>query len=185
MSIVPQQLQYTPPTDDGNGGVSVDWVQSFLSMLQKTWGLLVQTLRTLVSGPTSSVAGNLASFADSTGLVLQDSGVSSMPQAWQTPTLLNSWVNVGPGYSEAGYYKDPFGRIWLRGLLRVGASGTVIFTLPSGYRPAAEAVFGIDCLTSAYTPGELDVRINGDVIPTFAGVLNNFSLNGLSFDTRA
>lgn len=58
-------------------------------------------------------------------------------QAWQVPTLLNSWVNFGSGYETAGYMKDSLGFVHIKGFIKNGTTvlGTVIFNLPAGYRP--------------------------------------------------
>jgi hypothetical protein len=52
--------------------------------------------------------------------------------AWIVPTLLNSWVATS---SAVGYMKDPLGLVHLRGRVTAGASGTVLFNLPAGFRP--------------------------------------------------
>ena len=46
-----------------------------------------------------------------------------------------------PGFNvqPAGFYKDAFGIVHLEGLVKKG-SGPVIFSLPSGYRPAAGTI---------------------------------------------
>ena len=46
-------------------------------------------------------------------------------------------VNHGSGYNDAEYYKDPFGIVHLRGLIKDGTTtiDTVIATLPLKYRP--------------------------------------------------
>lgn len=55
---------------------------------------------------------------------------------WITPTLTNSWSNVGSGFYSASYYKDLNGRVYLKGVV-TGGSGS-IFTLGSGYIPSGE-----------------------------------------------
>ncbi len=57
--------------------------------------------------------------------------------AWIAPTLTNSWANLGSGFANAGYLKDPMGFVHLRGEVNGGINGSIIFTLPAGYRPAA------------------------------------------------
>jgi hypothetical protein len=59
-------------------------------------------------------------------------------EAWIEPTLLNGWVNFGSGFETAGYYKDEFGVVHLRGLIKSGTTtaGTTLFNLPIGYRPS-------------------------------------------------
>ena len=176
MSIVPQQLQYTTPTDDGDGGTTVGWMSAFLSMLQKNWFLLVQTLNKTVSGPNGVTSGDLASFADSTGLVLQDSGIAAAPQAWQALTPQNSWSI----YGTADYYKDQFGRVWLRGGVTGGTNNFPLATLPTGYRP------GVGLGFATWGNGQTGIVVVGtDGTITPESDLTYVGLNGITFDTRA
>jgi len=58
---------------------------------------------------------------------------------WIAPALLNSWVNYNTAtHQPAGYYRDPLGIVRMRGAMKNGTitSGTVLFTLPAGYRPS-------------------------------------------------
>lgn len=100
-------------------------------------------------------------------------------QAWQTPTFLNSWVNNGGGYNNAGYYKDNFGIVHLRGLIKSGTLGLSAFTLPAGYRPPAREIFGT---VSNFAFGTVYVDTTGDVVP-FNGSNAFISLDGLTFRT--
>lgn len=54
----------------------------------------------------------------------------------------NSWVNYGSGFQTAGFWKDSFGIVRLRGNVKSGTTNATIFTLPVGYRPAAAEIFG-------------------------------------------
>jgi hypothetical protein len=72
-------------------------------------------------------------------------------EAWReigekdNPDFENSWVNNG-ATQTAGFYKDKFDRVWLKGLIKNGTVGAVpAFTLPVGYRPdEAQNFSGID-----------------------------------------
>ena len=102
--------------------------------------------------------------------------VPSIPEAWVSPTLLNSWVNYGGNWNPAGYYKDPFGRVHLRGLVKSGTAVT-IFTLPAGYRPAYDEIHAsvsVDAFNS------IRVYATGDVTYA-AGSTVWMSLDGISF----
>jgi hypothetical protein len=72
-----------------------------------------------------------------------DSGVeaaNSTDSGWQTPTLLNSWVDFGPPYVTAQYRK--IGKIvYVKGFVVNGTAGWAIFTLPVGFRPSATLRF--------------------------------------------
>lgn len=82
---------------------------------------------------------------------------------WVAPTFTNSWVNYGAGYNNAGYYKDAFGWVTLRGLVKNGTDGASIFTLPVGYRPEATMLMPI---ASADHYGRLDINTAGLVTPS-------------------
>jgi hypothetical protein len=52
------------------------------------------------------------------------------------PTLVNSWANASPSNRQiAGYNKDSFGTVTLRGYINGGSAGTSAFVLPTGFRP--------------------------------------------------
>lgn len=100
------------------------------------------------------------------------------PPALIAPSLLNSWANFGGSAQVAGYLKDA-GYVHLTGVVKDGTAtpGTVIFTLPSGYRPAAEETFVV-ASNGAY--GECVIQSDGDVTIN-AGSNTSFSLCGIAF----
>lgn len=105
-------------------------------------------------------------------------------EAWIAPTLVNSFVNFGTPYSTAGYMKDSLGFVHLRGMVKTGASGATIFTLPAGYRP------GIN--TAHYFAGvcqsghaDLVVADTGTVTGYGTGVPIYVSLSGVTFKAEA
>lgn len=89
-----------------------------------------------------------------------------------------TWTNYGAGYESAGYYKDPFGRVHLTGVIKSGTINTAAFILPGGYRPKARLIFvnqaGED------TGFRIDVAGDGSVIPV-NGTNTYVSLDGISF----
>lgn len=99
--------------------------------------------------------------------------------ATQKPSYQNGWVDHGAGSEPGGYYKDPFGRVHLSGLVGAGTALTTIFTLPSGFRPSATLSFVV--LTG--TPNQLgvvDVHADGQVAHAY-GAADYTQLNGISF----
>jgi hypothetical protein len=96
--------------------------------------------------------------------------------AAQVPTLGGSWVGYGGGYAGPRYYKAADGLVTIEGMAQSGADGT-LFTLLSGYRPAARLVF---CCWSGGGAYRVDVDTNGDVILTGSDTVFS-SLAGISF----
>lgn len=98
-------------------------------------------------------------------------------EPFTAPTLTNSWVNFGGVSSPVGYYKDPFGIVRLRGLVKSGTIGASILQLPIGYRPPFR-VFHSTVSNALF--GALYVDQDGTVIP-FVGSNVDFSLDGITF----
>lgn len=96
---------------------------------------------------------------------------------WTAATLQNSWVNYGPNYNPAGYWKDPFGIVHLRGIISSGTMSTTAFTLPPGYLPANREQFA--CVSN-YSVGAVEILPTGTVFP-FVGSNVYFSLDGITF----
>ena len=77
--------------------------------------------------------------------------------ATDEPAFANSWVNFGAGQVTAAFRKLPTGEVYMKGFLKDGTITSEAFTLPVGYRPAANigfavrsnALFGIVIITSA------------------------------------
>lgn len=99
--------------------------------------------------------------------------------AWHTPTLINSWTNLGSGFQSAGYLKDPIGFVHLKGLITGGATNTVAFVLPTGYRPGA-TTFGA---AVAGGPAAADTQIDtsGNVTIGWAGSIGDVGLSYVTF----
>lgn len=86
------------------------------------------------------------------------------PTAWKAPSLSNSYTNSGGGNSTAGYRKDRSGRVHIKGLVGggTGTDGTTIFTLDSGYRPAATMHFTNYCENGSGTRSPYLMTVNAD-----------------------
>ncbi|MEB4593419.1 hypothetical protein VSS37_20750 [Candidatus Thiothrix sp. Deng01] len=97
---------------------------------------------------------------------------------WVAPTLLNGWVNYGGGFNDAGYFKDSFGIVHLRGLVKSGQTQKAIFNLPNGYRPARRELHA--ACTNPDSIGRIDIATNGDVIMQ-TGNNGWISLDGITF----
>lgn len=99
-----------------------------------------------------------------------------------TPSPLQAnWTNYGSEFEIAGYYMDKEKRVHLRGLVYndINAQGTVIFNLPSAYRPQANGQL-IFVVMNQNGVGRLDVKPNGDVVLE-QGINGWVSLSGVSW----
>lgn len=93
--------------------------------------------------------------------------------------LENGWVNYSDQFEQAIFTRDAVGVVHLSGLIKNGdvTRGTVIATLPEGYRPNAVHVFAVN---SADAHGRIDVKPNGEIV-VIKGNANHMSLSGISF----
>lgn len=106
---------------------------------------------------------------------------------WIAPTLLNSWVNeTVSGYPNAGYRITSDGELEIRGGIKSGASGTVAFQVPIGYRPVSPGLFVTR--TAACAGGLAHVRLShlGDILVSqITGTITDLLwLDGLTFPLR-
>jgi hypothetical protein len=106
-------------------------------LLQSPNGLVEKTLS---MGDDGIVKMNGVQVAD-TDIVNTKANV--VQEAWNSPTLLNSWVNYGAGEDTVGYFKDTLGFVHIRGMIKSGTLDAVVFNLPVGYRPLNYKRFAI------------------------------------------
>lgn len=116
-----------------------------------------------------------------------------------SPSFTPSWTSVGTflnnwsayvGQTPPGYWKDPFGIVHLRGLLRnTAASSGVCFVLPTGYLPVNYAYFA--CSDSNADTNSITVCISSTTSGTVsAGSVTiatstvTVSLDGVTFATN-
>src|SRR5262245_949229 len=105
------------------------------------------------------------------------------PESWRLiggtnqPAFQNSWVNFGTPHITAGFRKEKGGVVRLRGVVKSGTATTAIFTLPVGYRPGAQLIYGVH---GSGSEGRVDILSNGQVVQQLGG--NAYiSLNGITF----
>jgi hypothetical protein len=97
------------------------------------------------------------------------------------PAFTNSWVDyAGSVQAQAGFRKNQFGRVFLKGLIKSGTIGTSAFTLPVGYRPQEQ--FNFASIDGSDAGARLQIHTDGTVTPV-NGSNAKFSLDMVSFET--
>lgn len=105
-----------------------------------------------------------------------------VPEEAIAPAFTNSWVNYGGAFATAAYLRDRQGFVHLRGTVKSGTAASSIFTLPAGYRPAADRLFPI---AAALAVHYVTVASTGTVTPS-AGAGNAIvALDGIVFRAEA
>jgi hypothetical protein len=110
-------------------------------------------------------------------------GMTRLPAPYIYPTLQNGWVNYGGGHAPAQFIKLSSGVVLIHGLIRTGTAtaGTLLFTLPEGYRPATKLTFPV---ATNDRIGRVSVLTDGRVLVD--NVSNAWlSLAGIVFPTEA
>lgn len=100
----------------------------------------------------------------------------SNPTAWQNLPLQNGWQHHQQ-YNNVQYSKSFDGVVYLRGSANKGktANGTVIGTLPVGFRPSQSLY--VSALNNSYTVAVLGIYPNGNIL-----VKGNVDATWLNFD---
>jgi hypothetical protein len=106
------------------------------------------------------------------------------------PTFANLWVNFGSPHDVAGFYKDPYGIVRLKGHIKDGTGGLAAFTLPAEYITGLEQEFITFGTGGGGGPGPggsdyavIIIDASGDVIPD-VNTGADVSLSGISFRVR-
>lgn len=101
-------------------------------------------------------------------------------------TFNGAWADIGDAGEPAASYRRVSGLVHLRGRIFGGSTtdATLMFTLPSGFRPAADlldipAVRGTTA--QGADPWKMTIRANGRVEPRGLTANTQVSLNGISF----
>jgi len=94
------------------------------------------------------------------------------------PAFTAGWVNYGNPYANASFLLGPDGFVSLHGVIKSGTVGSVAFTLPPGYRPAA--LHSLLTLSNG-AAGRVDIDTTGTVTPISPSSNASVVLDGLRF----
>lgn len=112
----------------------------------------------------------------------QGQEVSVTQEDWSSPILSNGWLPYGSEWNLPGFFKDSFGVVHLRGMIKKSVAGPVtpnetLFTLPVGYRPQLREL----CACASNNAfGRVDIMPSGDV-DVIVGNTTYLSLDSISF----
>lgn len=107
------------------------------------------------------------------------------PESWHIMTLQNSWTSgSGSGFDSPAYRIDALGNVQLKGLALAGTktNGTVVATLPVGYRPAVirQIICSADSNISPFLC-ILHINTNGTITINGLGSGDAIGLDGLFY----
>lgn len=104
---------------------------------------------------------------------------STCTTQWCSLTLQNGWVHYGSPFATQAYTKGSDNMVHLKGLIRSGTAsqGTVLATLPAGYRPKGYLLFQNQ---NGGGLGRVDLYPNGNLVIVL-GSNGWLSLDGIKF----
>jgi hypothetical protein len=108
--------------------------------------------------------------------VLQNTKAQKQLPQWIEPTFLNGFLNFDTTYEQAGYLKDD-GFLHIRGLVKSGTIGTVIFYLPRDYRPSKTVIVGTVSKDISEVVSRVTITPDGAVVATTGTTALWFSLD--------
>ncbi|MNH66520.1 hypothetical protein D3C73_185530 [compost metagenome] len=164
---------------DQSAAYSVTYIKLDKSPITPVTGALSANEKAQISDLTAGVAEALQRVS-----VVEQKKAEKDAPGWIAPTLLNGWANIVGSNTPAGYFRDTMGFVHLRGSITGGISTpwTVIFKLPTGYRPKYNNMIPTYTNDSSGTQvlGSLSINNSGDV-QIYIGAVGNFSLDGITF----
>lgn len=99
--------------------------------------------------------------------------ISSVGQAWREvgaageAAFVAGWANISPGFGNfetAGYRRDSEGFVYLKGVVIMNSGASfLIFTLPSGFRPANDVAIAVLGGSGTNNSGRLTIGTDGTV----------------------
>ncbi|GAA0137758.1 hypothetical protein YSY43_45990 [Paenibacillus sp. YSY-4.3] len=168
------QRAYLPTADyDQSAAYSVTYLKLDKSPIVPISGSLATNEKSQLNDLTAGVSEALHRVS-----VVEQKKAEKDAPGWITPTLLNGWTLSSSGVFPAQYFKDSMGIVHVKGIVTGGVTETVVFKLPSGYRPRITnripsiIMSGVNVYI-AY----LDVKASGDILAVFPTQSNHLTLN--------
>lgn len=142
------------PAADGQSSVHTSRINNSIGIYSYSTGFVAR--------------GKLINYLSANNIYAANNGAVT----WQTPSPVNGgWVTYSSSFATLQYGKTSDNIVMLKGLVKDGATApdTVIFRLPSGFRPSKRVlssgvVYSPDAAKSYMEHARIDVDIDGDVI---------------------
>jgi hypothetical protein len=177
----------------GNANVSFTFTAAKLGIRQNDHTNCAYDLIDVVDGTVGAQAGLVSALPPASGAGQAVVSGASAPYApgwggdtaWTIPTLVNSFTAATTDTHQQGprYRKDAMGFVHMQGSFTNGSTGgTVIFTLPAGYRPGG--MFYWFTRDTSQNGDDRYVRVDTDGTVKFWGnnpTVRNTQLDGLTF----
>lgn len=103
---------------------------------------------------------------------------------WRDFVMQNGWVSYATTDEKPHYWKDRSGWVHIKGVISTGTTtnGTVITTLPSGFRPMY--IWPINLSNNGLSGALLEVNPNGDIVCQGLGGSTRLVINGNLYAQR-
>lgn len=124
-------------------------------------------------GTNTSLASNVSTLETEVATL----EAKAADSGWKAVEFENSWKNTGGAFMTAAYRKQG-NTVRLRGVVEGGASGSVAFTLPAGFRPTATSAFAGAGGSTADTKAQ--ITTGGAVALTYS-VTGIVAVDGVTF----
>jgi hypothetical protein len=146
-------------------GLSLEDFADFPAEQQETFEKVVTILNPWLGDVTGALSGRLT-IGDNVSASYKTFRCTIPQNAFIPITdLQNGWVAYGSPYNLPGYRITMDGLVYVRGVIKDGTtgSGTLLFTLPDGYRPDATKIFAL-AKSGGAGLWEAEIAANGQVI---------------------
>ncbi|MDD3412464.1 MAG: hypothetical protein PHY47_00525 [Lachnospiraceae bacterium] len=137
----------------------------------------IEVNKTISSSLFTKVKDNFSELKAVTDIHTSQIQDISAQHPWINVTYNNGWTSFDAFWAPLSYYKDPTGRVHLRGMAK-GALHVVIGNLPIGYRPANIELF---VTNSSHQLGRIDIDGGGNIVAKQGDSNQWISFSGISF----
>lgn len=176
--IASVKVSDTPPTNPAVGDIWFDSSNGDMTIYYDSQWVSPSVAASLSTATATTITGTNSEGTSNNFARADHNHNLNITPSWIAPTFGAGWTNYGLGFESAGYYKDKFGFVHLRGLVkRTTGTEINIFILPEGFRPSSAHILPI---IGNGGIGRVDINSAGQVIYQGGGT-DYFSLGGVYF----